>query len=150
MNNKVSIENRKAHYDYFIEDTIEAGISLIGNEVKSIREGSASIKEAWVAIDGNEAYIKQMFVNSFEKANRFDLCDEKRDRKLLLHKAEIKKLQIRIDRDGYTLVPLKVYFTDTGKCKVLVGVCRGKKNYDKRETIKKRDVEREIRRSVKR
>ena len=150
MKNKVSIENRKAHYDYFIEDTIEAGISLVGNEVKSIREGSASIKEAWVAIDGNEAYIKQMFVNPFEKANRFDLCDEKRDRKLLLHKAEIKKLQIRIDRDGYTLVPLKVYFTDAGKCKILVGVCRGKKNCDKRETIKKRDVEREIRRSVKR
>lgn len=148
--NNICIENRKARYDYFIEDTIEAGISLVGNEVKSVREGTASIKEAWVQIIDNEVVIKQMFINPYKTTNAFDLPGDKRDRKLLMHKAEIKKLSAKVEQDGYTLVPLKVYFNNHGKCKVLVGVCKGKHNYDKRETIKKRDVERDIRRMVKR
>lgn len=150
MSNNICIENRKARYDYFIEDTIETGISLKGNEVKSIFEGQASIKEAWVQIVNGEVFIKQMFINPYKTTNSFDLPGEKRDRKLLLHKSELNKLAAKVDQDGYTLVPLKVYFSDNNKCKVLVGICRGKHNYDKRETIKKRDVEREMKRFVKR
>ena len=148
--NNICIENRKARYDYFVEDTIEAGISLVGNEVKSIFKGQASIKEAWVQIIDKEVFVKQMFINPYKTTNSFDLPGEKRDRKLLLHKSEINKLATKINQDGYTLVPLKVYFNEHGKCKMLIGVCKGKHNYDKRETIKKRDAEREMRRSIKR
>ena len=149
MKNSATIENRKAKYDYFIEETLECGIELRGNEVKSIRSGKASIKEAWVSVESGEMVIKQMHITPLETSNRYDVS-EVRERKLLAHKAEIRKLSRAVQRDGYTLVPLKVYFSDNGKCKVLVGLCKGKKNYDKREAQKERDIKRSINEKLKR
>lgn len=149
MKNSAIIENRKAKYDYFIEETLECGIELRGNEVKSIRSGKASIKEAWVSVESGEMVIKQMHITPWETSNRYDVS-EVRERKLLAHKAEIRKLSRAVQRDGYTLVPLKVYFSDNGKCKVLVGLCKGKKNYDKREAQKERDIKRSINEKLKR
>lgn len=149
MKNSATIENRKAKYDYFIEETLECGIELRGNEVKSIRSGKASIKEAWVSVESGETVIKQMHITPWETSNRYDVS-EVRERKLLAHKAEIRKLSRAVQRDGYTLVPLKVYFSDNGKCKVLVGLCKGKKNYDKREAQKERDIKRSINEKLKR
>ena len=149
MKNSATIENRKAKYDYFIEETLECGIELRGNEVKSIRSGKASIKEAWVSVESGEMVIKQMHITPWETSNRYDVS-EVRERKLLAHKAEIRKLSRAVQRDGYTLVPLKVYFSDNGKCKVLVGLCKGKKNYDKREVQKERDIKRSINEKLKR
>jgi SsrA-binding protein len=149
MKNSATIENRKAKYDYFIEETLECGIELRGNEVKSIRSGKASIKEAWVSVESGEMVIKQMHITPWETSNRYDVS-EVRERKLLAHKAEIRKLSRAVQRDGYTLVPLKVYFSDNGKCKVLVGLCKGKKNYDKREAQKERDIKRSINEKLKR
>lgn len=139
-----TIENRKARHEYFVEDTLECGIELRGNEVKSIRSGKASIKEAWIDIQNGQMIIKQMHITPWETANNFDV-DSKREIKLLAHKSEINKLFSRIKQDGYTLIPLKVYFNDKGKCKMLVGVCKGKKNYDKRASEKERDAAREMR-----
>lgn len=149
MKNSATIENRKAKYDYFIEETLECGIELRGNEVKSIRSGKASIKEAWVSVESGEMVIKQMHITPWETSNRYDVS-EVRERKLLAHKAEIRKLSRAVQRDGCTLVPLKVYFSDNGKCKVLVGLCKGKKNYDKREAQKERDIKRSINEKLKR
>ena len=149
MKNSATIENRKAKYDYFIEETLECGIELRGNEVKSIRSGKASIKEAWVSVESGEMVIKQMHITPWETSNRYDVS-EVRERKLLAHKAEIRKLSRAVQRDGYTLVPLKVYFSDNGKCKVLVGLCKGKKNYDKREAQKERYIKRSINEKLKR
>lgn len=149
MKNSATIENRKAKYDYFIEETLECGIELRGNEVKSIRSGKASIKEAWVSVESGEMVIKQMHITPWETSNRYDVS-EVRERKLLAHKAEIRKLSRAVQRDGYTLVPLKVYFSDNGKCKVLVGLCKGKKNYDKREAQKEQDIKRSINEKLKR
>lgn len=149
MKNSANIENRKAKYDYFIDETLECGIELRGNEVKSIRSGKASIKEAWVSVESGEMVIKQMHITPWETSNRYDVS-EVRERKLLAHKAEIHKLSRAVQRDGYTLVPLKVYFSDNGKCKVLVGLCKGKKNYDKREAQKERDIKRSINEKLKR
>lgn len=149
MKNSATIENRKAKYDYFIDETLECGIELRGNEVKSIRSGKASIKEAWVSVESREMVIKQMHITPWETSNRYDVS-EVRERKLLAHKAEIRKLSRAVQRDGYTLVPLKVYFSDNGKCKVLVGLCKGKKNYDKREAQKERDIKRSINEKLKR
>lgn len=149
MRNSATIENRKAKYDYFIDETLECGIELRGNEVKSIRSGKASIKEAWVSVESGEMVIKQMHITPWETSNRYDVS-EVRERKLLAHKAEIRKLSRAVQRDGYTLVPLKVYFSDNGKCKVLVGLCKGKKNYDKREAQKERDIKRSINEKLKR
>lgn len=149
MKNSATIENRKAKYDYFIDETLECGIELRGNEVKSIRSGKASIKEAWVSVESGEMVIKQMRITPWETSNRYDVS-EVRERKLLAHKAEIRKLSRAVQRDGYTLVPLKVYFSDNGKCKVLVGLCKGKKNYDKREAQKERDIKRSINEKLKR
>ena len=128
---------------------MECGIELRGNEVKSIRSGKASIKEAWVSVESGEMVIKQMHITPWETSNRYDVS-EVRERKLLAHKAEIRKLSRAVQRDGYTLVPLKVYFSDNGKCKVLVGICKGKKNYDKREAQKERDIKRSINEKLKR
>lgn len=149
MKNSATIENRKAKYGYFIDETLECGIELRGNEVKSIRSGKASIKEAWVSVESGEMVIKQMHITPWETSNRYDVS-EVRERKLLAHKAEIRKLSRAVQRDGYTLVPLKVYFSDNGKCKVLVGLCKGKKNYDKREAQKERDIKRSINEKLKR
>lgn len=145
--NNICIENRKARHDYFIDETIECGIELRGNEVKSIRNGMASIKESWVDIVDNELIIKQMHITSWETSNKFDV-DENRNRKLLVHKNEIISLNKDIKQQGYTIVPLKVYIANNGKVKVLIGVAKGKHNYDKRQTEKERQIQLDIRRSV--
>lgn len=146
--NNVTIENRKAYHDYFVEDTYECGIELRGNEVKSIREGRASIKESWVAVENGQVYIKKMHITAWETANKFDV-DENRERRLLLHKSEIRELDRGTTRDGYTIIPLKVYINDKGKCKVLIGLCKGKHNYDKRAVEKEKQIKKDIARAMK-
>ena len=142
-----TIENRKVYHDYFVEETLECGVELRGNEVKSIRDGKASIKESWIAIENNELFIKKMHVTSWETANKFDV-DEDRVRKLLAHKSEIREFDKKVQRDGYTLIPLKIYF-NKGKCKVLVGLCKGKHSYDKRQVAKDKQTKMDIARALK-
>lgn len=144
----IIIENRQARHEYFVDDTIECGISLVGNEVKSIRTGMANLKTSWVDIQEGEMYLKGMHVSAWETTNKFDI-DEDRDRKLLVHKKEIRQLSEKIKQAGKTLVPLKVYFNDRGKCKVLVGICTGKKLYDKRQTAKEASMKRDALRGLK-
>lgn len=139
----MEIKNRKANFNYFIEKTYEAGIVLTGTEIKSIRKGSANFNDAYISIKNKEAFIKNMYIAKYEEGNRNN-HDERRDRKLLLHKTELKRLNTEVQNTGYTLVPVKLYFKGN-YAKVLVGLARGKKLYDKRETIKKRDIERENR-----
>lgn len=143
----MEINNRKAKYDYQILDTIECGIVLKGTEIKSIRNGKANLKDSYAIIKNNEAYVLNMHISPYEQGNIFN-HEELRTRKLLLHKKEILKLQEKVRLEGMTLVPLKIYFKKD-KAKVLVGIAKGKKNYDKREAIKKRDTERDLQRSYK-
>ncbi len=143
----MEITNRKARYDYEIEDTYEAGIVLKGTEIKSIRNGKAQLKDSYAILKNNEVYLLNMHISAYEKGNIFN-HEETRTRKLLLHKKEILKIRDKINQEGYTLIPMKVYFVKN-HAKVLLGIARGKKNYDKRETIKKRDVERELRQQSK-
>jgi SsrA-binding protein len=143
----MEIINRKAKFDYFIEESIEAGIVLTGTEIKSLRLGKANIKDSYAIIRNNEAYLLNTHISEYTEGNRFN-HDENRTRKLLLHKKEIIKLSNKIELEGYTLIPLKIYFSK-GKAKVLLGVCKGKKNFDKRETIKQRDIDREMQRNYK-
>ncbi len=138
----MEILNRKARYDYFVEEEIEAGIVLTGTEIKSIRLGKVNLKDSYAIIRNEEIFLLNTHISSYEKGNIFN-HEEDRTRKLLLHKSQIKKLQNKITLEGYTLIPLKIYFVN-GKAKVLVGLCKGKKNYDKRQTIKERDIKREI------
>ncbi len=133
----MEIINRKARHDYFIEDQYEAGIELTGTEIKSIREGNANIKECYGIIRNHEVFLLNMFISPYKEGNIFN-HNEKRTRKLLLHKKEIRKIEEKITLQGLTLVPLRLYFKNN-ILKVELGVCRGKKNYDKRETIKERD-----------
>ena len=137
----MEIFNRKAKFNYFIENEIECGIELKGTEIKSIRKGSVSLDDAYARIKKSEVVLTNMYIAKYEEGNRFN-HDERRERKLLLHKTEIKKLDKQIELNHYTLIPLKLYLKK-GKAKILLGVCKGKKLYDKRETIKKRDLERE-------
>ena len=139
----MEINNKKAYYDYYVEKELESGIVLKGTEIKSIRKGSADLKDSYVIIQNNEAFIINMYIAKYEEGNRFN-HEERRTRKLLLHKREIVKLKSEIIKDGYTIIPLKLYLK-AGKAKILIGVCKGKHLYDKRETIKKRDLERETR-----
>lgn len=139
----MEIKNRKARFNYFIEKTYEAGIALTGTEIKSIRKGSANFNDAYIRIKNKEAYIINMYIAKYEEGNRFN-HDERRERKLLLHKSEIKRLKSEVETAGYTLVPLKLYFKGN-YAKVEIGLAKGKKLYDKRETIKKRDLEKENR-----
>lgn len=139
----MEILNRKARFNYFIIDEIEAGIELKGTEIKSIRNGKASIEDAYARIKNREVFLTNMFIAKYEEGNRFN-HDERRERKLLLHKSAIIKLSKKLELDNYTLVPLKLYFKKN-HAKILLGLCKGKKLYDKRETIKKRDLERENR-----
>ncbi len=143
----MEILNRKARYDYEIEEEYEVGIVLKGTEIKSIREGKANIKDSYAIIRNNELFLLNTHISAYEKGNIFN-HEEDRTRKLLMHKKEIMKLSNKITLEGYTLIPLKIYFKNS-KAKVLLGLCKGKKNYDKRETIKKRDTEREMRTSFK-
>ncbi len=144
---KLIANNKKAYHDYFIEETYEAGIELAGTEVKSLRQGNCSIKESYVGFHNNECYIYKMNITPYEKGNIFNK-DPLRVRKLLLHKAEIRKLEGASSQKGYTVMPLKVYFKN-GKVKVEIGLARGKKNYDKRADIAKKDARREAERDFK-
>ena len=144
---KLIANNKKAFHDYFIEEQYECGIVLVGTEVKSLRMGKCSIKEAWVRIDKGELWIMGMNISPYDKGNIFNV-DPMRVRKLLVHRSEINKLEARVSREGYTLVPLDVYFSK-GRAKVKIGLAKGKKNYDKRETIAKKDLAREAERDFK-
>ncbi|MBO4515123.1 MAG: SsrA-binding protein SmpB [Lachnospiraceae bacterium] len=144
---KLVANNKKAYHDYFIDETYEAGIALHGTEVKSMRLGKCSIKESFIRIENGEVYVYGMHVSPYEKGNLFNK-DPLRVRKLLLHRAEINKLQGRIKEKGYTLVPLEVYFNE-GKVKLEIGLARGKKLYDKRESIAKKDQQREAEKEFK-
>ena len=139
----MEIINRKARHDYTIEEEYEVGISLTGTEIKSIRLGKMNIKDSYAIIKNEEIYLLNAHISCYEQGNIFN-HNETRTRKLLMHKKEIKKLNNKIILDGYTLIPLKIYFV-RGRAKVLLGLGKGKKNYDKREDIKKRDIEREMR-----
>ena len=144
---KLVANNKKAYHDYFIEEKYECGIALHGTEVKSIRMGKCSIKEAFIRIENGEVFVYGMHISPYEKGNIFNK-DPLRVKKLLMHKQEIRKLLGKIKEKGYTLVPLQVYFS-RGKAKAEIGLARGKKLYDKREDIAKKDARREAERAVK-
>lgn len=144
---KLVANNKKAYHDYFIDEKYEAGLELHGTEVKSLRMGKCSIKEGFIRIEKGEAFVYGMNVSPYEKGNIFNK-DPMRPKKLLLHKSEIYKLDSKSAEKGYTLVPLSVYFKD-GRAKLELGLARGKKLYDKRETIAKKDHRREVEREFK-
>lgn len=144
---KIVAKNSKAYHDYFIEDKYEAGIELAGTEVKSIRQGHINLKDSFCMVKEGELYVHSMHISPYEKGNIFNK-DPLRSRRLLMHKREIRKLHALIKQDGYTLVPLSVYFKDS-RVKVEVGLCKGKKNYDKRASAAQRDSRREIDRAMK-
>ena len=139
-------ENRKARHDYFVEETIEAGIALVGTEVKSIRAGKCNLKDCYADVRNGEVFIYNMHISPYEQGNIFN-ADPLRERKLLLHKEQISRFNGLIAREGYTLIPLSLYLKE-GKVKVALGLCRGKKNYDKRDSMlekaHKRDMERAL------
>lgn len=137
----MEIVNREARFNYFVLESIECGIVLTGTEIKSIRDGKCNLKDSYARIRNNEIYLLNMNVAEYKEGNIFN-HNPKRTRKLLLHKNEILKLSSKIEQDGLTLVPLKLYFKKN-KVKILLGLCKGKKTYDKRETIKERDLKRE-------
>ena len=143
----MEIINRVARHDYFILDEYECGIALTGTEIKSIREGKANIKDSYGIVKNGEVFLLNMFISPYKEGNIFN-HKETRTRKLLLHKSEIRKLNDSVKLDGNTLIPLKLYFVKN-RAKILLGVCKGKKNYDKRETIKERDIKRDISKKLK-
>ncbi|RIJ67978.1 SsrA-binding protein SmpB [Rummeliibacillus sp. POC4] len=144
---KVLAQNKKAGFDYYIEETIEAGIVLSGTEIKSIRKGKVQLKDSFILIRNGEAWISNMHISTYEQGNIFN-HDPVRVRKLLLHKKQIQQLNIDVKPDGYTIVPLKMYIKD-GYAKLLIGLGKGKKNYDKRADIKKKEAKRDMARAVK-
>ena len=137
----MEIQNRKAKFEYFIEETIEAGIALKGTEIKSLRKSSCDLSDSFAIIKKGEIYLLNAFIAKYDEGNIFN-HDTRRTRKLLLHKNEITKLFNKVSRSGYSLIPLDIHFKN-GKAKVTIGLCRGKKLYDKRETNKERDLKRE-------
>ena len=142
-----TIKNRKARHEYHVEDTFEAGLVLQGTEVKSLREGNASIGEAFAYLQDGEVWLQNMYIKPY-KMGSYANHDERRQRKLLLNKREIGELDKAVNRKGYTLIPLKIYFKK-GYAKLLLGIAEGKKKHDKRQDIKERDVKRELDRKVK-
>lgn len=142
----MEIVNRKARYDYEILDKYEAGIVLTGTEIKSIRNGNANLKDSYAVIKNNEVFLLNMHISEYKEGNIFN-HDENRTRKLLLHKNEIKKINDKISIKGLTLVPLKLYFSN-GKAKIELALARGKHTYDKKEVIKQRDIDREMKKSI--
>ena len=138
----MEIKNKKAYYNYIISDEYEAGIALVGTEIKSIRKGSVNISDSYIRIKNNEAYIINMFIEKYDSGSIFN-HETSRERKLLLHKREILKIKEKVVKEGYTLIPLKIYIKNN-VAKVLIALAKGKKMYDKREDIKKRDLEREV------
>ena len=145
---KLVANNKKAYHDYFIEETYEAGIVLTGTEIKSVRQGKVSIKESYAKIENGEMFLYGMNISPYEQGNRYNV-EPLRPRKLLLHKQEIRKLIGYTTIKGLTLVPLKMYINEEGRAKVEVAAARGKKNYDKREDIAKRDAKRDMDRKMK-
>lgn len=145
---KLVANNKKAYHDYFIEETYEAGIVLTGTEIKSVRQGKVSIKESYARIENSEMILYGMNISSYEQGNRYNV-EPLRPRKLLLHKQEIRKLIGYTTIKGLTLVPLKMYINEEGRAKVEIAVARGKKNYDKRDDIAKRDAKRDMDRKMK-
>ena len=143
----IEIQNRQAHFNYFIKEEIEAGIALTGTEIKSIRAGQANLKDSYAIVRKKEMFLLNMHISEYKEGNIFN-HNETRTRKLLLHKKEILKIDNQIKLNGYTVIPLKIYFKKN-KAKVLLGICQGKKNYDKRETMKQRDSQREINKALK-
>lgn len=144
---KIAAQNRKAHHDYYVEEKYEAGIELAGTEVKSVRAGTLNLKDSYCTVKEGELFVHGMHISPYEKGNIFNK-DPVRPRRLLMHKREIRKLHALVKQDGYTLVPLSVYFKDS-RVKVEVGLCKGKKNYDKRAAMAQRDTKREIDRAMK-
>ncbi|WP_066175400.1 SsrA-binding protein SmpB [Bacillus marinisedimentorum] len=145
--NNVLAQNRKARHDYHVEETFEAGIVLQGTEIKSLRAGKANLKDSFARVENGEVFLHNMHISPYEQGNRYN-HDPLRTRKLLLHKKEINKLIGLSKEEGYTLVPLKMYIKH-GYAKVLLGVAKGKKKFDKREDLKRKEAKREIQRSVK-
>ncbi len=143
---KVIAQNRKAFHDYFVEEKYECGVALFGTEVKSIRLGKVSLKESWAQIRKGEVWVEGMHISPYEQGNQFNR-DPLRAKKLLLHRSEIRKLDSEVMRQGYTLVPLELYFRD-GRVKLQLGLCKGKQAHDKRDSIARRDSDREIRRAL--
>lgn len=145
---KVIANNKKARHEYFVDEVYEAGLVLTGTEIKSIRNGRVSIKEAYAKIINGEALILGMNISPYEQGNRFNV-DSLRPRKLLLHRREINKLIGKLKVGGITLIPLRIYLNDRGKAKIEIAVARGKKLYDKRDSIARRDTERKMQRAMK-
>ena len=143
----MEILNRKAGFDYFIEDTYECGIVLTGSEIKSIRNGKVNLKDSYGIISKNELYILNMHIAKYENSGVFN-HNETRTRKLLAHKKEIYKMRDKLNIEGYTLIPVKLYIKN-GKAKLLIGVAKGKKNYDKRQTLKERDIDKYNKKTMK-
>ena len=143
----MEILNRQARHDYFIEEEYECGIVLTGTEIKSIRDGKSNLKDCYAIVRNGELFVLNMFISHYKEGNIFN-HNETRTRKLLMHKKEILKLNNKIRLEGYTLIPLKLYFKNN-KAKILLGLCKGKKNYDKREVIKQRDIEMELKKNNK-
>ena len=145
--NRIIAQNKKAYHDYFVDESFEAGIELAGTEVKSIRQGNANLKDSFCAVKDGEMFLYGMHISPYEKGNIFN-HDPDRPKRLLMHKREIRKLHQQQKLDGYALIPLSVYFKD-GRVKVEMGVCKGKKNYDKRQSMAERDAKREMERARK-
>ena len=144
---KIAAQNRKARHDYYVEEKYEAGIELAGTEVKSVRAGTLNLKDSYCSVKEGELFVHGMHISPYEKGNIFNK-DPVSPRRLLMHKREIRKLHALVKQDGYTLVPLSVYFKDS-RVKVEVGLCKGKKNYDKRDAAAQRDAKREMERAMK-
>ena len=144
---KVMARNREAYHEYFVEEEIEAGIELCGTEVKSIRQGTLNLKDSWCGIKDGEMIVNQLHISPYEKGNIFNR-DSKRPRRLLLHKREIMRLYGKVKQDGCTLIPLSVYFKGS-RVKVKIGLCKGKKLYDKRQAAAEKDAKRQIDRAMK-
>ena len=145
---KIITNNKKAYHDFFVSDLVEAGLSLEGSEVKSIRAGGININDAFVVIKNGEAWLKNCYIKTYEKSSAF-LPDTRRNRKLLLHKEEIAKLARKTIEKGFSIIPIKVYLSDKGLVKIEIGLAKGKKLYDKRASLKDKAVKREIERAIK-
>lgn len=143
---RIVAQNRRAFHDYFVEERVECGIALFGTEVKSVRLGRVNLKESWAQIRKGEVWVEGMHISPYEQGNIFNR-DPLRDKKLLLHKSEIRKLDAQVMRQGYTLIPLELYLKD-GRVKMQLGVCKGKQLHDKRDAIAKHDSDLEIRRAL--
>ena len=144
---KVMVRNREAYHEYFVEEEMEAGIELKGTEVKSIRQGTLNLKDAWCGIKDGQLLLNQMHISPYDHGNRFN-PDPRRPRRLLMHRREIMRLLGKVKQDGYSLIPLSIYFKDS-RVKVNVGLCKGKKLYDKRQSAAEKDAKRQIERAMK-